>query len=64
MKLLTLEFDNFDWIIFFPHSKYFKIAKHRFLCLRMTIHFDAKEITLVLPIKFTLFMHDPNERRT
>jgi len=50
----TFKLKHFHRIVFFTHAEYFEIAKTRFLGFCVTIHFDAKEIALILPVKLAL----------
>jgi hypothetical protein len=54
----TFEFNDFDWEILFAYSENFKIAEYRFLRLGMAIYLNAKEVALILPVKFTLAAKD------
>lgn len=51
---MTFEFNYFNWIVFFTDTEDFQIAENRLLRFRMAIYLDTKEVTLVLPVKFTL----------
>ena len=52
--LLTFQLNHFNWIIFLSHAKDFQIAEDRLLRFRVSVDFDAKEVTLILPVQFTL----------
>jgi len=62
-EIITFEFYDFNGIVFFTDPEDLQIAEDGLLCLRVTIYFDAKEVALILPIKFAL-RHEENKRGT
>lgn len=53
-KQRTLQFNNFNWVVFLAHPEDFQITKDGLLCFGVAIDFDTQEITLILPVKLTL----------
>ena len=52
--LLTFVFDDFDREILVPHPENLKVTEYGFLRLRVTVDLHAEEVSLVLPVQFTL----------
>jgi len=50
----TFVFDNFDREILVPHPEDLEVTEYRFLRFCVTVDFHAEEVTLVLPVQFTL----------
>lgn len=48
------QFHHFDRVIFLAKSEDFQVAEDRLLRFGVTVNLDAKEVTLVLPVEFTL----------
>ena len=53
-RVFTFEFDNLDRIVLLPHHEDFQVAEYRLLGLGMTVNLDTKEVSLILPVEFTL----------
>ena len=47
-------FNDFDGEIFLSHAEYLKVTENRFPGLCVAVDFDAEEVSLVLPVEFTL----------
>ena len=50
----TLELDHLNREILLAYPEDFKVAEDRLLRFRMTVNPDTEEVSLVLPVKFTL----------
>ena len=50
----TFELDNLDREILLPDTEDLEIAEDRLLRFGMAIDLDTQEVTLVLPVEFTL----------
>ena len=53
-KMPTFEFDYLNREIFLADTEDLEIAEDGLLSFGMTVDLDAEEVTLVLPVKFTL----------
>ena len=50
----TFVFDNFDREILVSHPEDLEVTEYGFLRLCVTVDLHAQEVTLVLPVQFTL----------
>ena len=50
----TFVFDDFDGKILVPNAEDLKVTKYGFFRLCVTVDLHTEEVTLVLPVKFTL----------
>jgi hypothetical protein len=53
-RRLTFKLNNFHRIAFFAYTKDLQVTEYRLFGFGVTVNFDTKEITMVLPIQFTL----------
>ena len=51
----TFQFNDFDWVVLFAYSENLEVTEDRLLRLCVTVDFDAEEVTLILPVEFTLY---------
>jgi hypothetical protein len=54
LRTLTFVFNDFDGEIFVSHSEDLEVTEDGFLRLCVTVDLDAEEVSLILPMEFTL----------